>query len=391
MKTRIILFWGGVAAFLLFLGTSAMAQETPQDHPGVWLPFAASEYSEDIDFLYRVIFWVTLVMFILTEGLLLLFCIIYRRRPGHRPTYTHGNQTAEITWTVIPALMLLGLAIWQIPTWNNIKKQFPKEGDKDQNGNVVHVSNLDILGEQYKWNVRYPGTKDAYKLKYDYSNYSNIHMPFGNAALFNLRSKDVIHSVFIPHMRVKQDTVPGLRQKLWFKPNRFFIVDLKAAKEKTGHSIYTFENNDWVAKEQEIQPKRFVYLDGDAKAPGEKIQKGEAFFAKDFSSGGKLFDKKVAVYGHREKDSLYGIDVVNGVAKKVKILYQGKVIEGQFADCDYALGIFEMACAELCGLGHYTMRAFLFVEPFASYDAWLKGEIEDFDEPVSQAWKFWRD
>ena len=358
MKTRTILSWGGAAAFLLVLGGAAFAQGTAQDSPGVWMPFAASSYSDSVDFLYRVIFWVTTGMFVLTEGLLLLFCVIYRRRPGHRPTYTHGNNTAEITWTVIPALMLLGLAIWQIPAWNNIKKKFPAAGDVDPvSKKPVQITTVDILGEQYKWNVRYPGSKEKYKGEYDLTNLSNVHMPFGNTAIFNLRAKDVIHSVFIPHMRVKQDTVPGLRQKLWFKPNRFFLKDLKAAPIKEG-SYYGKENDEWVKKDRMVQPM--------------------------------VFDKRIAVENYSEVNGLYTVPVINGVAKKVKVLYQGKVSEGQeFASCDYALGIFEIACAELCGLGHYTMRGFLYVDPPAVFDAWIKSNMEEVDKPPV-VWNFWR-
>lgn len=360
------------------LGGAAFAQD--QDHPGVWLPPSASSYADDIDSLYRLIFWTTTAMFVLTEGLLLVFCIIYRRRPGHRPTYTHGNNTAEIAWTVIPALMLLTIAILQIPTWNNIKKEFPSPADKD-------VTVIDFLGEQFKWNVRYPGAKEKYKGDTEYTNLSNVHIPFGNKALFNLRSKDVIHSIFIPSMRVKQDTVPGLRQRAWFKANRFFLVNLDKSKVyKDGNHYYKFESNEWVKKEREVQPHPYVYLDGATNTPTDG---SEFFFAKDFEPNGKLFDKNIAVLGHYEKDGLYEVPVINGVAKKVKILHQGKVTDGQFADCQYALGIFEIACAELCGMAHYTMRAFLYVEPPVSFDAWLKSEVEDASEPPV-VWKFWR-
>jgi len=378
LKTRTILSLGGAAAFLLLLGGAAFAQD--QDHPGVWLPFSASSYADDVDSLYRLIFWLTTGMFVLTEGLLLLFCIIYRRRPGHRPTYTHGNNTAEIAWTIVPALMLLTVAILQIPTWNNIKKQFPDANAKD-------VTLIDFLGEQFKWNVRYPGAKDKYKGENEYTNLSKMHVPFGNTALVNLRSKDVIHSIFIPHMRVKQDTVPGLRQKAWFKPNRFFLVDLDEKKTAPdGKHYYALESNEWVQKERKVQPHPFVYLDDAKNTPTDG---SEFFFLKDFGPGGKLFDKHIAVEGHRELDGLYMVDKVNNVPKKVKILYQGQISEGQFADCQYALGIYEIACAELCGLGHYTMRAFLYVEPQVVFDAWLKSEVEDADKPPV-VWTFWR-
>lgn len=385
MKTRTILSWGGVAAFLLILAGSAVAQSRPdQDNPGVWLPYSASTYSDSVDFLYRVIFWVTTGMFVLTEGLLLLFCVIYRRRPGHRPTYTHGNNKAEITWTVVPALMLLGLAIWQIPTWNKIKKNWPVDGQKGEfDDKVVKLQTIDILGEQYKWNIRFPGTKAKYKAEADLSNLSNIHMPFGSTALFNLRTKDVIHSVFIPHLRVKQDTVPGLRQKLWFKPNRFFLKDMKAPQIQEG-SMFVKEGDDWVKKPRMIQPLVWVYEDDEKEIPQG------AFRSKDFEKGGALFGKKVAVLGHSEVNGLYTVPIINGVAKKARILFEGDVKDGALADCDYALGIFEVACAELCGLGHYTMRAFLYVDPPVAYDKWIKSEMEDLSDPLP-VWKYWRD
>ena len=389
MKNRTILSWGGVAAFLLVLSGTAAAQ-AQQDSPGVWLPPSASTYSEAVDFLYRVIFWVTTGMFVLTEGLLLLFCIIYRRRPGHRPTYTHGNNKAEITWTVVPAVMLLGLAIWQIPTWNKIKKDWPMDGQTGYDGKIVKLQTIDILGEQYKWNVRFPGTKAKYKADADLTNLSNVHMPLGSTALFNLRTKDVIHSVFIPHMRVKQDTVPGMRQKLWFKPNRMFLKQLKddkgtpvtPAQDGTKH-IYVKENDDWVQKPLMVQPIVWVYADDD-----DKLAPADCLREKDFKDGGKLFDKKIAVQGHFEKNGLY--EPLNPNTKKVKIFHRGKVADGVWADADYAMGIYEIACAELCGLGHYTMRAFLHVDPPAAYEQWLKAEMDDVSDPLP-VWKYWRD
>jgi len=378
LKTRTILSWGGAAAFLLLLGGAAFAQD--QDNTGVWLPFSASSYADDIDKLYRLIFWVTTGMFFLTEGLLLLFCVIYRRRPGHRPTYTHGNNTAEIAWTIVPALMLLGLAILQIPTWNNIKKEFPAPDGKD-------VTVIDFLGEQYKWNVRYPGSKAKYKGEFEYTNLSNLHMPFGNTALLNLRSKDVIHSIFIPHMRVKQDTVPGLRQRAWFKPNRIFLVNLKDAPEQfEGKSIYVLDKttNEWVKQPWMRQKTEFINWAKDAGGTWDPKPN------KDFEEGGKYYNEKIAVQGHNEVNGLYTVPVINGVAKKVRVLHQGKVSDGQFADCKYALGIYEIACAELCGMGHYTMRGFLYVEPPAVFDAWIKAEVEDASEPPV-VWKYWRD
>jgi cytochrome c oxidase subunit II len=350
------------AVLLTAFAASPLWAQSAQDAPGPWLPPAASDYSHRIDNLYNLIFWLTTGMFVLTEGLLIVFCILYRRRPGHKATYTHGNNAAEITWTVIPALMLVGIAVLQIPEWNHIKKPDWKALEADPKTTVV-----DVLGEQYKWNVRYPGSKKKYEGEFDLTNLSNIHVPFGNAALFNLRSKDVIHSVFIPAMRVKQDTVPGLRQRLWFRPNRVFLVDIKDRSVDAKKSDGTM---------QKIQKKIWVE---DPKA---------------FEPGGAYFDAKIAVKGgvdYAETEGVYDVFKPGGTPKPVRVLHQGKILEKQkWDDCPYALGIFEIACAELCGLGHYTMRGILVVEPKASFDHWIKDETSEAGEPAP-AWKFWKD
>src|SRR5258708_36582159 len=105
-----------------------------------------------------------------------------------------------------PAVIRRRPASPRIRSGNNRNNRFPAANSTD-------VTVIDFLGEQYKWNVRYPGAKEKYKGDEEYTNLSNVHVPFGNTTLFNLRSKDVIHSIFIPHMRVKQDTVPVLRPK----------------------------------------------------------------------------------------------------------------------------------------------------------------------------------
>jgi cytochrome c oxidase subunit 2 len=377
LKKRAFLSWGSAIGLLLALAGAAFAQSqetfTGQERD-LWLPYAASDYSGEVDYLYRAIFWLTTGMFVLTEGLLIAFCILYRRRPGHRSTYNHGNNAAEITWTVVPAAILLGLAIWQIPTWNLIKKPDWKALAKEPNVTVV-----DVLGEQFKWQIRYPGSKQKHGGEYDYTTTSLVHIPFGDKALFNLRSKDVIHSLFIPHMRVKQDVVPGLRQRLWFKPSRYFLVKLR---EENGQpvslvqdgTIYVGENNKWVKKPLMLQPRVWVTDD------------------KDFEPNGRFFNKRVAVSAvehYIEKDGLY--DAYPVQAKKIRTLLKGKIETGkEWKECDYALGVFEIACAELCGEGHHTMRGFLVVEPRTAYEEWIKAESADAGEPIA-SWNYWKD
>jgi cytochrome c oxidase subunit 2 len=353
-------------AGLLLAGGAASAQG--QDG-GLWLPYSASSYSAEIDFMYIVIFWVTTGMFVLTNGLLFAFCVIYRRRPGHRSTYTHGNHTAELAWTVTPALMLLGLAVWQIPAWNKAKLDFPKPGD-------ANVTRLQIIGEQFKWNFRYPVTKEQqskYASEYAYIGAGNgpVFMPFGDKMIADLRSKDVIHSFFVPHMRVKQDAVPGMRNRVWFEPNRIPLINLKATPTGTPGGAQPME---WSS-----DPKEF---EANGKLFGKRIAFNKYFNKVNKDPQGELLFTTQYVPGNEKA----------GAEAKVWAIHEGKVIkDAKWGDCDYAIGIFDVACAELCGLGHYTMNAYLYVVPRPAFEAWITDQADGQDDPTEKAWKRWHD
>ena len=300
-------------------------------------------------------------------------------RHGGVERVTRGTSWSELIWTIIPALMLMGIAIWQIPYWNNIKLRFPKGGDD-------HVTEIHFLGQQFKWNVRYPGSGDwvkkahpdfALDVEDDASNLSNVHVPMGDRALLHLRSADVIHSIFIPHMRVKQDTVPGLRNRVWFRPNRIMLVDLKQKNEKGQQRRVWVDLPAWTQESTSYaQAPDFAFTD----------------------PSGAYYNKRVAVSAvadYAEMDGVYDVYRPGGTAKPVKVLYQGKLLSDEdvgtekWDDCDYALGIFEIACAELCGAEHFTMRGFLVVEPRIVYEDWLLWQTLDTEE--ADVWKHWRD
>jgi heme/copper-type cytochrome/quinol oxidase subunit 2 len=92
---------------------------------------------------------------------------------------------------------------------------------------------------------------------------------------------------------------------------------------------------------------------------------------------------------HQGKVTEKGDQVVIDVAGSKVTVAAGDVakIEYSWAGCDYCLGIFDIACAELCGLGHYKMKGYLTVEPRASYEEWLKDTTQYESSPV---WKLWR-
>ena len=96
------------------------------------LPEGVSSYSGRIDGLFRLILWITGIIFVVVEALLLFFLLRYRHREGRRAHYTHGNNRLEVIWTIIPAVICVVLALLSRRSWAEIKQQMP--GDAMQIG-----------------------------------------------------------------------------------------------------------------------------------------------------------------------------------------------------------------------------------------------------------------
>ena len=162
-----------------------------------------------IDQLFMAVLIVTGAAFFLVEGILIYFLIRYRHREGRTAKFTHGNRRVEVLWTVIPGLMLFGLAVFQYDTWRDAKIDFPAEDVAE----VVMVS-----ANQFEWNATYAGPDGEHGTSDDVHAPINVlHFPVGRPVIVHLDSTDVLHSFFIPVLRVKQDAVPGRPTSVWFE------------------------------------------------------------------------------------------------------------------------------------------------------------------------------
>jgi cytochrome c oxidase subunit II len=180
-----------------------------------WLPENVGTFGRDIDWLFYLIYYITGVTFILVAATMVAFLIMYRHRDGRRATYTHGNATLEIVWTIVPALILVILTFLSVPTWGRIEQQIPASD--------VHVR---ITAKQFNWEVTYPGPDGKFGTEDDKTFDNEVHVPVGKPVVLHLSSKDVIHSVFMPNLRFKQDAVPGREITKWVqatKPGKYEI------------------------------------------------------------------------------------------------------------------------------------------------------------------------
>jgi cytochrome c oxidase subunit II len=180
-----------------------------------WLPEDVSTYGPIIDRIFYVIYYVTGATFFIVQGTLLAFLFIYRHREGRRATYTHGNTSLEIAWTIAPAILLIILAVVSRRVWADIKQNIPP-------AEVL----VQVTAKQFNWEIAYPGPDGKLGTDDDVTQDNDLHVPVGKTVRLILKSRDVIHSFFIPNLRFKQDLVPGHEIPAWFKatkPGRYEI------------------------------------------------------------------------------------------------------------------------------------------------------------------------
>ena len=178
-----------------------------------WLPHNISTYGADIDWLFSLIQWITGVIFLGVMGALLAFVVKYRHREGRRATYTHGSTALEVLWTIVPAIILIVLFMLSQSIWWSIKGSVPDSNFQ------VHVT-----AKQFNWEVTYPGPDGQFGTDDDLTLENELHVPINTVVVVTLQSRDVIHSFFLPNLRLKQDAVPGREIRAWFEatePGRY--------------------------------------------------------------------------------------------------------------------------------------------------------------------------
>lgn len=192
-----------------------------------FLPEASSPHGRRTDFLFWLSMGIITAAFVVTNALLFLFSYLYQHKEGRKAAYYPENHKLELIWTVIPAVVMAVLVFTGWRAWRDIMAEAPADAQV-----------FEIVGKQFNWIVRYPGVDNnklgAYNYKLidnnnevgidytdeasfdDFVSTSELHIPAGKPVLLKIRARDVLHSVFIPHLRVKMDAVPGMPTRFWF-------------------------------------------------------------------------------------------------------------------------------------------------------------------------------
>ncbi len=230
----------GIFFGVVLLGTFLLCAVAP--FVGWWLPANVASYGGEVDYLYYVILGFTTFFFVLTEALLVWAMYRYAWRPNTKSAYVEGNHRLELLWTIVPAGILLFIAFAQINAWEKIKYQ-ARMPEPDQI--------LQVTARQWDWTLRY--STDAKRSDVEARHWAetpeadDIYLPDelhcwkgGNVKMY-LKTQDVLHSFFLPNLRLKQDALPGKTIPMWFNATDFNT----RFDEATGNCVLTDKSKEW--------------------------------------------------------------------------------------------------------------------------------------------------
>jgi len=161
------------------------------------LPPRSSTLAAQVDYTFLGIYWLSVVLFLGITIAALYFAWRYRYKPGRITPHQTHNTTLEVIWSVGPLLLCVGLFFWGL---NGYMKLVVAPGE---------AMEVQVTGKQWLWTFEYPdGSRTV----------NDLHVPVNKPVKLVMTSEDVLHSFFVPNMRVKQDLVPGRYTQVWFTP-----------------------------------------------------------------------------------------------------------------------------------------------------------------------------
>ena len=259
---------------------------------------SASAHGGVLDNMFNVTLLFTGIVFVLTHVALFYFAWRYKKVKGSKGSHWAHNNTLEIIWSAVPAVVMTYLVIKGLLAWNTVMADVEKDEE--------HIE-IEATGYQFAWHLRYPGpdgvlgtrnytlTSPENPLGQDWTdskNFDDFHpdelwLPVNKKVRVRIMARDVLHNFYLPHFRVKMDAIPGL-------PTYFVFTPTMTTEE------YREELRSYPEYNKPVDPD-------DPESP---------MLWEDFN--------------------------------------------------------YELACAELCGRSHYSMRRIVRIVSQEEYDAWLE-------------------
>jgi cytochrome c oxidase subunit 2 len=295
-ETDVKKFW---VFFFIFWPVVAVVASAMSPAMNWWFPGGPeTPIGQQIDDLFYMILLIVAIVFIGTQAA--LGYALWRgardtEAPG-RALFTHGSHSLEVVWTIVPAGILLFIALYQLDVWAayRVKENYPID---------ARLSPIaEITARQFEWRIRYPAPGRSFKTLRDVDHWlkrpepddlytvNDLHVPTGRPVVVHLRSGDVQHSFFVPNLRVKQDAVPGLVIPIFFEVLRPDTYEWVCA-ELCGWGHYKMKarvvaqpRDDYAAYLKGLQREQFD--DGVSKPEGARSGVGHQTASTGAASGG---------------------------------------------------------------------------------------------------------
>jgi cytochrome c oxidase subunit 2 len=157
-------------------------------------PGSITEQGRTIHGLYNLFMWIAAVVFAVVSGLVLWSVVRYRRRDDELPEQTHGHNTLELLWTLIPTLLVGVLIVATVQAQDKVLRRSPEELP------------IKVTGFQWSWQFDYP---DGVRIVGQPKQRPTMVVPVGRTVRVELSSADVVHSFYIPKTLFKRQAIPG--------------------------------------------------------------------------------------------------------------------------------------------------------------------------------------
>jgi cytochrome c oxidase subunit II len=217
MLRRLLVAALAAAVFASLIGAPAAFADALTPESG------GSQNADDIDTLYKITFYIGLVIFLLVWGTLLWSLVKYRAKRGGHADQIRGNTPLEIGWTLGAASILVILTVVTFLYLDDIETP-PASGPNGLTASQAQFATIDqpdppdgrpvlrirVNGQQYLWRYDYPGEGQLFS-------YQEMVVPTDTTVVLEIESSDVVHSWWIPKFGPKTDAVPGHVNESWFK------------------------------------------------------------------------------------------------------------------------------------------------------------------------------
>ncbi len=187
----------------------------------------ASNFAKDVDFAFLFTLVVSVFFLVLITGLMIYFVIKYNRKRNPQATNVHSNVALEITWTVIPTILVL-IMFW-----------YGWVGYVDMSEAPENTLNVDVTAQMWKWTFKYENGKTT----------DSLYVPINQPVKLNLHSLDVNHAFYIPKFRIKKDVYPNQNRMVWFEANELGDFDIACAE-------YCGLNHSYMYNKVKVMPQQ---------------------------------------------------------------------------------------------------------------------------------------